>query len=263
MYRLLIVDDPESCAVLQSRIDWQSYGFTVVMTANSYVEGINRALDLHPHLTLLGTGMGTYRGYELADHLRAIGLRSVFAIMSADRDPELIIQAMRAGAKDFLTKPLNEGELRTFLERVVVNDLGGRPSQSEAVRHDVDPVLNVPYSTLSRITNKIIMIVRTDYRQSQTLTGIAEGMHMSSKYIGRIFLKDTGMKFSEYLMAYRMLEARKLIVGTQEKISVIAGMVGYVQLNNFYIHFRNYFGVSPSALRNFENSGEPVPAESA
>lgn len=53
-------------------------------------------------------------------------------------------------------------------------------------------------------------------------------------------------------MAYRMLEARKLILSTQEKISVIANMVGYVQQNNFYTHFRNYFGVSPSALRNFE-----------
>ena len=46
MYRLLIVDDPESCAALQSRIDWQLYGFSVVMTANSQVEGINLALDL-------------------------------------------------------------------------------------------------------------------------------------------------------------------------------------------------------------------------
>ena len=140
----------------------------------------------------------------------------------------------------------------------VVNELGGALPRMDQVRHDIDPVLNVPYSGLSRITNKIIMIVRTDYRRTQTLTGIAEGMHMSSKYIGRIFLKDTGMKFSEYLMAYRMLEARKLIVGTQEKISVIAGMVGYVQLNNFYIHFRNYFGVSPSALRNFETAAEPA-----
>lgn len=251
MYRLLIVDDPESCAAIQSRIDWQGYGFTVVRTANSYVEGIDLALDLHPHLMLLGTCMGAYRGYDLADHLRAVGLRSVFAVMSAEREPELIIQAMRAGAKDFLTKPLDEEELRTFVERVVVNDLGGSVSRGELVRHDIDPVLQVPYSALSRITNKIILVVRTDYRQSQTLTLIAERMHMSSKYIGRIFLKDTGIKFSEYLMAYRMLEARKLIVSTQEKISVIAGMVGYVQLNNFYIHFRNYFGVSPSALRNF------------
>ena len=113
-------------------------------------------------------------------------------------------------------------------------------------------MLHVPYTTLSRITNKIILVVKSSYRTPQTLTGIADSFHMSSKYLGRIFLKDTGIKFSEYLMAYRMLEARKLILSTQEKISVIANMVGYVQQNNFYTHFRNYFGVSPSALRNFE-----------
>ena len=51
-------------------------------------------------------------------------------------------------------------------------------------------------------------------------------------------------------MSYRMLEARKLIVSTQEKISVIANMVGYLHMNNFYTHFKTYFGVSPSAMRN-------------
>ena len=260
MYRLLIIDDPKSCEAVKNLLDWAAYGFSVVMTADSYVEGVNLALDLHPHLTLMGTRMGNFRGYEMADSMRAMGLRSVFAIMSADRAPEQIIQAMRAGARDYLRKPVEETELREFVERVVVNELGGALPREDQIRHDVDPVLKVPYTDLSKITNKIIMIVKSSYRQPQTLTAIAESMHMSGKYIGRIFLRDTGIKFSEYLMAYRMLEARKLIVGTQEKISVIAGMVGYVQLNNFYIHFRNYFGVSPSALRNFESAGEHTEA---
>ena len=258
MYRLLIIDDPQGCENAKKLLNWADYGFTVVMTAHSYVEGVNLALDLHPHLTLLGTSLGDYRGYELADHLRSIGLKSVFALMSEDRDPERIIEAMRSGARDYLRKPLEEAELRNFVERVVVNELGGSLPRMDQIRQDVDPVLKVPYADLSKITNKIIMVVKSSYRHPQTLTAIAESMHMSGKYIGRIFLRDTGIKFSEYLMAYRMLEARKLIVNTQEKISVIAGMVGYVQLNNFYIHFRNYFGVSPSALRNFETAAEPA-----
>ena len=258
MYRLLIIDDPQGCENAKALLNWADYGFTVVMTAHSYVEGVNLALDLHPHLTLLGTSLGAYRGYELADHLRSIGLKSVFALMSEERDPERIIEAMRSGARDFLRKPLEEAELRNFVERVVVNELGGSLPRMDQIRQDIDPVLKVPYADLSKITNKIIMVVKSSYRHPQTLTAIAESMHMSGKYIGRIFLRDTGIKFSEYLMAYRMLEARKLIVNTQEKISVIAGMVGYVQLNNFYIHFRNYFGVSPSALRNFETAAEPA-----
>jgi len=258
MYRLLIIDDPEGCEAVKKLLPWADYGFTIVRTAQSYMEGVNLALDLYPHLILLGTSLGSYRGYEMADHLRCIGVKSIFAMMSDRQDPEQIIEAMRSGARDFFLKPLNEGDLRTFVERVVVNELGGDLPQVEKNRHDIDPVLDVPYASLSKITNKIILIVKSGYRHPQTLTAIAESMHMSGKYIGRIFLRDTGIKFSEYLMAYRMLEARKLIINTQEKISVIAGMVGYVQLNNFYIHFRNYFGLSPSALRNFENAAEPA-----
>ncbi len=254
MYRLLIVDDPENCETIKSSFPWADYGFSVIMTAHTYMEAIHLSLDLHPHLSLLRDSIGTQMGYELAEHLRSLGLKGAFAILSENRDPDAIIQAMRAGARDYLHLPPDPEELRSFVEQMVVSVFGGQLPQGGSLRQDIDPVLKVPYTELSKITNKIIMIVRSSYRQTQTLTSIAESMHMSGKYIGRIFLKDTGIKFSEYLMAYRMLEARKLIVNTQEKISVIAGMVGYIQLNNFYIHFRNYFGVSPSALRNFEGT---------
>ena len=246
MYRLLIVDDPESCALVRSRIDWQRYGFRVVATANSRAEGISLALDLRPHLMLLGG-----EACCMAEHLRDAGVDAAFAVMSADRDPERIIQAMRAGARDYLTSPPEEGELRAFVERVILRELEGALPSGEEEPREIDPVLKVSGSTLSKLTGKILLIVRSDYRQNLSLTAIAERLHMSSRYIGRVFLRDTGMKFSEYLMAYRMIEARKHIVGTREKISVIAGMVGYGQLNHFYIHFRRYFGVSPSALREF------------
>ena len=72
---------------------------------------------------------------------------------------------------------------------------------------------------------------------------------MNSKYLGRVFLRDTGMRLSEYMTACRMEQARRLLVGTQEKISVIAHAVGYSQSNRFYVHFKAYFGVSPGELR--------------
>ena len=118
----------------------------------------------------------------------------------------------------------------------------------------MDPVLRTEYGKLSRITNKIILIVKSNYRRGLSLTSIAEMLNMSSKYIGRVFLQDTGMKFSAYLTAYRMIQAKRLIENSQEKISVVASMVGYSQLNNFYVHFKNYFHISPGALRVYDGS---------
>lgn len=258
MYRLLIVDSSEaSCNAIQRMLDWSAYGFSVVMTAGSYAEAVSKAVDLQPHIALVDTQLGEYPGYTLVDQLRSNGLKTSFCMLSTSNDPDQIRECMRSGAQDHLLRPLDPAQLQNFVERTILKELHGVLPSGDGSKGETDPVLRVPYSTLSRITNKIILVVRGNFRAPLTLTSIAETLNMSSKYIGRVFLKDTGVKFSEYLMSYRMLEARKLVVNTQEKISSIATMVGYAQLNNFYIHFKNFFGVSPSALRNFESPQEP------
>lgn len=257
MYRLLIADDDkELCESVRNLIDWPAYGFSVVAAAGSYAEAVDQALDVNPHVALVDVKLGGQWGYELAEHLRSIGMKTVFCMLSEDNDPFVIRRSMQAGAQDFLLKPLSAGELQAFVEKVVAGQLNGKLPESSAGAQELDPVLHKSYASLSKITNKIILVVRSGYRAPQTLSSIAEGFHMNGKYIGRVFLKDTGMKFSEYLMAYRMQEARKLIVNTREKISVIAGMVGYQQLNSFYVHFKNYYGVSPGMVRSFQDAVE-------
>lgn len=262
MYRLLIVDDEKDiCENVKYLLNWTDYGFTSIMTATSYAEAVNLAVDFQPHVALVDIKLGSYWGYDLVNHLRSLGLKTVFCMVSGFEDIQYLRRSMQAGSSDYLLKPVNTVELRRFLERTVVNDLKGHLTDAGPQQQELDPVLKVPYSSLSKITNKIILVVKTDYRSSLSLTSIADSFHMSGKYIGRIFLKDTGMKFSDYLMAYRMLEAKRLILNTQEKISVIANMVGYIQLNHFYIHFKNHFGFSPGMLRNVNDEDSIVEEE--
>lgn len=255
MYRLLIAhEDPEVCTKLLRALDWRRYGFTGIATAGSYVEAVNKILDQPPHVCLTGEKLCTRLGCEMLSQFRRQGIKTVFAVVSASRDPELMRRAMQAGARDFLCIPVDPKELRSFAERTVVMDLGGRLPQRGGVPEKLDPVLRVDCQSMSKLTNKILLYTSNYYRQPLSLVHLAEVFKMSSKYMGRVFLQDTGMKYSEYLMAYRMLEARKLVVGTQNKISVIASMVGYSQLNNFYIHFKRYFGASPGDLRHSDGN---------
>ncbi len=254
-YRLMIVDpDRGICENIPYLLDWSQYGVSGILTANSYEEAVSRAVDFQPHIALVELELGDRQGYELVRHLRETGLETVFCTMGDKEDFQWVQQSMRAGARDYLLKPLDTSELRSFLERAVVRELGGSLPERPAVQTGLDPVLRTEYGKLSRITNKIILIVKSNYRRGLSLTGIAEMLNMSSKYIGRVFLQDTGMKFSAYLTAYRMIQARRLIENSQEKISVVASMVGYSQLNNFYVHFKNYFRISPGALRDYGGS---------
>ena len=260
MYRLLIVDRNEDvCESIRYLVDWHQYDISSVLTVSSYGDAVNCIMDYPPHIALVNIELGGYWGYELIEHMWGAGVKTVFCMMSDREDFQYVRKSMRAGARDYLLQPINTKELKAFLERAIVRELHGTIAEQPLSNPEVDPVLQMEYSKLSRVTAKIILIVKSNYRRSLSLTSIAATLNMSSKYIGRIFLQDTGMKFSEYLVAYRMIQARRLIENTQEKISVVASLVGYRQLNNFYVHFKDYYHFSPSVLRRLDESETEPP----
>jgi YesN/AraC family two-component response regulator len=257
LYRLLVADsDATDQEAICEMLDWSRYGFDNIIQAGSYAEAVNLALDQSPQVILVDAELDGGKGYELINKLRRSGSEAVFCLMSRRNTKDELHKALRCGARECIHQPVQEEELRSFVEWVLTEEFGGVLPQESVAPNRIDPVLQREYSEFSRITNKILLMVHNDYASSLSLTTIAAQFNMSNKYIGRIFLKDTGMRFTEYLMAYRMLEARRLIMTTPEKISVIAGLVGYSQLNNFYIHFRSYFGISPGAMRSYDPLAE-------
>ncbi len=257
MYRILIVDRERICREVLGSLSWDQYGFVYPAAAYDFSTGLDMARALQPQVVLVAQELGEWSGHEFIGRLRGMGLSAVCALMMGHPDVDEIRRAMRSGCRDLMKRPPDSRSLRDFLEWVLVEELrGDLPGAKEEER---DPVTGQEYTSFSKITGRILQTVRTDYRQSLSLTAIAKSFEMSSKYMGRVFLRETGMRFTEYLMAYRMLEAKRLILSTGEKISVIAGMVGYSQLNNFYTHFRHYFGLSPSSLRSVPTTEEANP----
>lgn len=251
MYRLLIVDrDRDTCESLRFLLDWERYGVTGIRTARTAQEGLALAVDFRPHIAILADDLGDFSGFSLAAQLRSAGSPAVCCILSPRAELRAAQLAMDSGARGYLLKPLDRGALDAFIRRAIQWELHGTLPENPTPP-DCDPILGVGYGGFSPITNKLLMLIKADYRRSLNLTAISASLGLSSKYMGRVFLKDTGMKFSDYLLQYRMLRAKKLIQDSPEKISVIAGMVGYSQINNFYVHFKRHFGYSPGDLRNF------------
>ena len=243
MYRLLIADGSAAVrASIRALLPKGGSGLDTVAEADSFEAAVDLALDIRPHAALVSRQLGDRTGNELIRLLRSAGLETAFCVVSDSGGAERILQAMRAGASDFLLTPVDAGEVTAFLDRV----LPGAPAEDAGV----DPILQVDRARLSGLTNKILLLAHNGMEHPPvSLTSIAAGLHMNSKYLGRVFLRDTGMKLSEYMTACRMEQARRLLAGTQEKITVIARTVGYSQPNRFYVHFKAYFGVSPGELR--------------
>ncbi len=250
MFRLLIVDDePRIIEGIQLMLDWKSLEINQIMTATNYDEAIQKAMEYKPHIGLFDVCIDTARGYDIIETLNSFSLPTKYIMMSGYDEFEYARKAIHIGAKDYLMKPIDQTELRRAVEKIIVEDFNGKIHTEALEDKKVDPVLRIPYSSLSNLTAKVILMVTAEYNKDINLKIIADKFKMNNNYLGQIFLKETHIKFSEYLMAYRLTQAKEKIENTPEKIYNIAYGVGYSNINYFYTHFRNYFGVSPSDLR--------------
>lgn len=85
-----------------------------------------------------------------------------------------------------------------------------------------------------------------------SLTGVAKEFYMNSSYLSRIFKKETGMSFVEYLTSLRIEKAKTLLKDSDLKIYEIAEKIGISNSNYFGILFKKKVGCSPLEYRGEE-----------
>lgn len=100
-----------------------------------------------------------------------------------------------------------------------------------------------------QIMNSIYMYIEQDLAGAN-LNAIARKMQMTDSHLSRIFKKNTGTNFSEYLSDRKLEEAAKLLLQDNKlKVAEIADTLGYGNPTYFLSRFKAKYGVSPSAYR--------------
>lgn len=102
------------------------------------------------------------------------------------------------------------------------------------------------------LSDKIAVIVRSEFDQELSLELIGERLHYSPNYLSSIFKKEFGMTFSEYVMNYRLEMAKKWLVETDMTIKEIAERLQYQNPQNFIRSFRKKEHVTPGAYRTMK-----------
>jgi DNA-binding NarL/FixJ family response regulator len=113
-YTVLIVDDSKLARMSVAKVlstlhpDWKR-----IEAANA-IEALERTKELAPELVLIDFNMPGKDGVTLAAELRTLDPRISVAVISANRQVEVIRRTQAAGAT-FLPKPVTESALADFL----------------------------------------------------------------------------------------------------------------------------------------------------
>ncbi|MDO4267353.1 MAG: AraC family transcriptional regulator [Eubacteriales bacterium] len=99
--------------------------------------------------------------------------------------------------------------------------------------------------------------VNENFSQKITLNGIAGKSFVSRHSLSLAFKDTVGVSFREYLILFRLAEAKKLLVTTDLSVDEISEQVGYQNVNNFIQIFKSRNTLTPLQYRKRFTSSRP------
>ena len=91
--------------------------------------------------------------------------------------------------------------------------------------------------------------IKENYSENLSLKKLSEKYYINCSYLGSLFTKKYGVSFKDYLTDYRINEAAKMLINTNDRIVDISATVGYKNSDYFIRRFIEIKGMTPSQYR--------------
>ncbi len=137
--KIFLLDDEELIVSMLSRsLKKQGYN---VMAETRPVEVLEKIRTWAPDIVMLDVNMPETNGLDILQEIKDKGIDTEVIMLTADDTAETAVKAMKIGATDYLTKPLNIEEVKIVIEKIL---------EKGRLRHEVDYLRKVYLETFKK-----------------------------------------------------------------------------------------------------------------
>jgi two-component system, response regulator YesN len=228
---ILLVDD-EYLEIEQLRfLIHRKYPLWNIFSAEDSVSAWKLTEQESIHLAFVDIRMPGEDGLTLSKRLKEKQSSIEIVIVSAHQDFSYAKRAIQAEVMDYLVKPVIEQELLAVIEKYL-----------EVNKHAVAKSAHVQY---------VIKKIELHFYEKLSLQEIADEIPVSASYLSHLFSEEIGSTFQEYLLTYRIHQAKKLIVSKADwSMSRIAEAAGFSSQHHFSNIFKKVEGMTPSMYKD-------------
>lgn len=115
--RILLVEDEQSLRLVM-KFQLCEAGYETMMAENG-LQGYELFTEHQPDLVITDLAMPEMDGLELIRRIKAISPEAPVILITAHGEVQTAVAAMKLGAEDYLTKPINWDELSILIERAL------------------------------------------------------------------------------------------------------------------------------------------------
>ncbi len=197
-------------------------------------------------------------GYRIAEYVSEFSPETFVLLTGKIRSFEIVKNALKAGAINYLLKPINKKELRDIIEKLYNNkniyssfalrSVIGYIEDIVKTKFDENELLSESLSYTKNVIEKANEYINTNYHKDITRKDVADAVYMNPSYFSRYYKQKTGVFYSDYLTSVRISHAKELMK-TDKSLSEISREVGYNTRRYFNSNFMTIVGMTPKEYR--------------
>src|ERR1700732_99018 len=188
---LLVDDEPGMLRYIRTLLEVDDYKVETASTGEEAVERVQKGM--RPELVLLDLLMPGIDGLQTLEQLRKLQPNLKVVMLSCVSDTRKVVQAIRLGAHDYLTKPFQKAELDAVIDQCLGTNQQNYPGEVEELCDDVYFVAASP--AMRKIRSQAALVANVDIpvlMLGESGTGkevVARLIHKLSPRAHRTFLK--------------------------------------------------------------------------
>jgi len=250
MLKVLLVDDKTAIVDgLEYLIDWGSIGYEIAGKATSAKDALSLAEKIKFDLVVTDIRMPDMDGIEMIEQLMTFMTGTKYILLSAYSEFEYAKRAVDKQISGYILKPVNDQELTEVLKRVKL-EIEKEKKYEDLITKEIDMSDDFRSGQQSGMIKKVMEYADEHYSDCDlNLNYLASIFYVTPSYLGRLFKRNTGETFSDYLLKVRMNKAKQLLKTTETPVYEIARMVGFSDANYFCMKFQTIVGTTTTNYR--------------
>lgn len=100
-----------------------------------------------------------------------------------------------------------------------------------------------------KIADRLVNLIHEQYDQDITLEMYSKLLSYHPVYLSRIFKREIGISFSDYLTDYRMKMAKEMLETTDMRIAEISEKIKYKNISSFIRSYKKTYQITPGQYR--------------
>lgn len=253
MHSILIVEDEElELEFIETVIREELQPEDTLLVAQTGAQAVRLAKKRRPDIIIMDLMLPEMDGLEAIAEIRKFAPDTCISILTAYTEFRYAQRAISLRVFEYMLKPIKPSDFKVILKRMMESVEEGRAYAKSNVPQIASETIAKSGSDGAEqqsFIDESVRYIQKHFKERLTLQMVASRVYMNAQYFSRVFKRETGVTFTEYVNTLKIQYACKLLETTNYPAYRISSECGFTDPSYFNRVFFAQMNMTPKKYK--------------